>query len=358
MTVRATSQHASILRIASLSMLSFQVMHSSWQTSISFSAEAFQISLGHQQCHKRCNISNTRLFESLEEAMTRANKPKKKKRRRRKEKMVKRRSSSQLDKTPVPVSGDELANHVSSMYIDGSGGKMRQVEIKRKRQESESDLRINGSLAEQRAYVYKLDSHPALVLNADYQPLSVLPLSLWSWQETIKSLFTGKVQVVDIYPDVEVRAVNIDVPLPSVIALTEYVPQPHQTPAFTRRNVYLRDGYQCQYCAKTYKTMNLSLDHVVPRCVGGKLTWENTVTCCRKCNGRKGSTLPSDLLQVKGMRLIREPQVPSKFQLAAEAEKMVPRSVHSTWRPYLGLGRKPEIGKDNEHSKERGIEGE
>lgn len=291
--------------------------------------------------------------------MIRANKPtKKKKRRRRKEKMVKRRSSSQLDKTEMPVSSDELANHVSSIYVEGSGGKMRQVEVKRKRQESESNLHINGSLAEQRAYMSKLDSHPALVLNADYQPLSVLPLSLWSWQETIKSLFTGKVQVVDIYPDIEVRAVNIDVPLPSVIALTEYVPQPHQTPAFTRRNVYLRDGYQCQYCGNIFKTMDLSLDHVVPRCAGGKLTWENTVTCCRKCNGRKGSTLPSDLSQVKGMRLIREPKVPSKFQLAAEAEKMVPRSVHSTWRPYLGIGRKPENGEDNEHSKELGIEGE
>lgn len=205
--------------------------------------------------------------------MTRANKPKKK-RRRRKEKMMKKRSSSQLDNLKnTPVDSDELANHVSSMYVEGSGGKMRQIEIKRKRQESGSNLNMNGSLAEQRAYIYKLDSHPALVLNADYQPLSVLPLSLWSWQETIKSLFTGKVQVVDVYPDIEVRAVTIDVPLPSVIALTDYVPQPHQTPAFTRRNVYLRDGYKCQYCAKTYKTMDLSLDHVVPRCVGGRLTW-------------------------------------------------------------------------------------
>ena len=105
------------------------------------------------------------------------------------------------------------------------------------------------------------------------QPLSVLPLSIWSWQETVKSLFSGKVAVVDVYPDMSVRAVNVDVPLPSVVALTEFVPQPHQAPAFTRRNVYLRDGYTCQYCGKRFRFDDLSLDHVVPRCRGGKLEW-------------------------------------------------------------------------------------
>jgi Restriction endonuclease len=105
------------------------------------------------------------------------------------------------------------------------------------------------------------------------QPLSVLPLSIWPWQETIKSLFSGKVTVVDVYPELTVRAVNMNVPLPSVIALTEYVKQPNQAPAFTRRNVFLRDGYKCQYCSKSFMTRDLSLDHVNPRCKGGRLEW-------------------------------------------------------------------------------------
>ena len=105
------------------------------------------------------------------------------------------------------------------------------------------------------------------------QPLSVLPLSLWSWQETIKAVFSGKVTVVDVYTGISIKAVNVDVPLPSVIALTEYVAQPKQRPAFTRRNVFLRDGYMCQYCSKRHRTNDLTLDHVVPRCVGGKLDW-------------------------------------------------------------------------------------
>ena len=79
--------------------------------------------------------------------------------------------------------------------------------------------------------------------------------------------------VVDVYPEMTVRAVNMDVPLPSVIALTEYVAQPHTTPAFTRRNVFLRDGYRCQYCGNLFRTQDLSLDHVVPRSKGGTLNW-------------------------------------------------------------------------------------
>ena len=106
------------------------------------------------------------------------------------------------------------------------------------------------------------------------QPLSILPLSLWPWQETIKSLFSGKVVVVDVYPDIFINAVNMRVPLPSVIALTDFVAQqPNQKPAFTRRNVFLRDNYRCQYCGQFFRSEHLSLDHVVPRCAGGKLVW-------------------------------------------------------------------------------------
>jgi 5-methylcytosine-specific restriction endonuclease McrA len=138
-----------------------------------------------------------------------------------------------------------------------------------------------------------------------------------------------------------VRAVNMDLPLPSVIALTEYVAQPHTTPAFTRRNVFLRDGYRCQYCGNLFRTEDLSLDHVIPRSKGGTLNWENTVTCCKKCNGKKGSLLPSELKSV-GMRLIREPRTPNKFELATEASRMMPRRVHPTWKPFLGMDDVPE----------------
>ena len=184
-----------------------------------------------------------------------------------------------------------------------------------------------------------LDRHPSLVLNADYQPLRMLPLSIWSWQDTVKAVLSGKAVVVDMYPGVYVRAVSVEVPVPSVIALREYAPTGRARPAFTRRNVFLRDGYRCQYCGGLFRTSDLSLDHVEPRCLGGRLTWENAATCCKRCNGRKGSLRPSELHRVE-MALRSRPRCPTLFELAAEAAKFVPRRVHPTWAPFLGMSTK------------------
>jgi 5-methylcytosine-specific restriction endonuclease McrA len=221
----------------------------------------------------------------------------------------------------------EVSSHVHDVYTHGPGGMMRVQEERRKRL---------AAISEQNDYLKMLDRHPALVLNADYAPMSYLPLSMWHWQEAIKAVFSGKCTVVDVYPDVTIRAASLEIPLPAVIALTQYVPQFKQRPSFTKRNVFLRDEYRCQYCLRNFHTRDLSLDHVVPRCKGGRLHWENAVTSCRNCNGRKGSLPVADLRQVN-MKLAREPFVPTQFQLAAIAGKMVPAKVHATWQPYLGL---------------------
>jgi len=229
---------------------------------------------------------------------------------------------------------DELVTHAASQYVSGYEDILRGAAMKR----SQDHI----------TYLKMLDRHSTLVLNADYQPLSVLPLSQCSWQETIKSVFTGKVVVVDVYPNVTIRAVNMDIPLPSVIALTEYVPQPSQRPVFKRKNVFLRDRYTCQYCASHHSFQDLTLDHVIPRCMGGRLEWENAVTCCKKCNGRKGSCLPRDLHSV-GMKLIRIPRIPTKYELAPVVGTMAPRRVHPTWTPFLGMLIKP---SDKSHGEE------
>jgi 5-methylcytosine-specific restriction endonuclease McrA len=84
-----------------------------------------------------------------------------------------------------------------------------------------------------------LESCPALVLNADFRPLSYFPLSLWSWQDSIKAVFLDRVNIVSQYAHV-VRSPSFEMRLPSVIALKEYVPSARR-PAFTRFNVFLRD---------------------------------------------------------------------------------------------------------------------
>jgi hypothetical protein len=111
------------------------------------------------------------------------------------------------------MSPQELAHHVAHQYLHGSGGVFRQTSAKSEQRD------------EQTSFLRKLDRHPALLLNADYQPMNKLPLSLWHWQEAVKAIFSGKVTVVDTYPDVMIRAANLELPLPSVIALNEYVPQ-------------------------------------------------------------------------------------------------------------------------------------
>ena len=124
---------------------------------------------------------------------------------------------------------------------------------------------------------------PALVLNADFRPLSYYPLSLWPWQEAVKAVFLDRVEVVAEYDQV-VHSPSFEMRLPSVISLREYISQ-DRPPAFTRFNVFLRDGFACQYCGTSD---DLTFDHLIPRSKGGRTTWENIVTACAPCNLKKG----------------------------------------------------------------------
>src|SRR6202451_1520049 len=100
---------------------------------------------------------------------------------------------------------------------------------------------------------------PALVLNADFRPLSYFPLSLWSWQDTIKAVFLERVHILEEY-DREVHSPSLAMKLPSVVSLKTYV-RPARNPAFTRFNLFLRDSFECQYCG--YE-QDLTFDHVLP----------------------------------------------------------------------------------------------
>lgn len=127
-----------------------------------------------------------------------------------------------------------------------------------------------------------LEKCPALVLNADYRPLSYYPLSLWSWQDSIKSVFLDRVIIVSNYDRV-ISSPSFSMKLPSVIALKSYI-KPQSNPNFTRFNVFLRDKFTCQYCGSNRE---LTFDHLLPRSKGGKTDWDNVVTACSNCNVKK-----------------------------------------------------------------------
>ncbi len=171
-----------------------------------------------------------------------------------------------------------------------------------------------------------LSDCPALVLNADYTPLSYYPLSLWPWQTAIKAVFLERVDIVASYGR-EVHSPTWTMPIPSVIALRQYV-KPSEFPAFTRFNVFLRDRFSCQYCGCPE---NLTFDHVLPRRLGGQSSWENIVAACSPCNLKKGGRTPKQA----GMPLLVAPIRPTCWQLQERGRAFPPGYLHETWRDWL-----------------------
>lgn len=105
-----------------------------------------------------------------------------------------------------------------------------------------------------------------------------------------------------------VRTVRCEIAVPRIIRLLGYDRLPRQDVKLNRRNIYARDQSTCQYCRKRFATSELSLDHVVPRALGGKTTWDNLVCSCVYCNARKGGRTPAQA----GMHLVRPPHKPKR----------------------------------------------
>jgi 5-methylcytosine-specific restriction endonuclease McrA len=169
-------------------------------------------------------------------------------------------------------------------------------------------------------------AHPALVLNADYRPLSYYPLSLWSWQDAIKAVFLDRVNIVSEY-EITVRSPSFEFKLPSVVSLKTFV-KPSRHPAFTRFNVFLRDRFQCQYCLAKE---DLTFDHLLPRSKGGQTTWQNVVTACSPCNLRKANKTVKEA----GMSLHLRPYAPTVQDLHNNGRQFPPNFLHDSWLDFL-----------------------
>jgi 5-methylcytosine-specific restriction endonuclease McrA len=158
--------------------------------------------------------------------------------------------------------------------------------------------------------------HRVLVLNATYEPLSIV-----SVQRAIVLLLKEKAELIEVASE-RLHAERETFPVPLVIRLVYYVRIPRQvtlTPA--RNSVMLRDNHTCQYCGATPGRAALTLDHILPRSRGGQTTWENVVAACRTCNIRKGDRTPEEA----GMALRRAPGRPHYlvFLLLASAGPQV-----------------------------------
>jgi 5-methylcytosine-specific restriction endonuclease McrA len=174
-----------------------------------------------------------------------------------------------------------------------------------------------------------LEKSPALVLNADFRPLSYYPLSVLPWQETVKAVFLDRVNIVSEY-DLTVHSPSRRLRLPSVIALKEYVNN-NRRPAFTRFNLFLRDRFTCQYCGASRAAEDLTFDHLVPRSRGGRTTWDNVLTACGACNLRKGDRRPEECRMFPRSA----PFEPTTFHLRENGRAFPPNYLHESWRDFL-----------------------
>jgi|TARA_B110000967_G_scaffold136561_1_gene139411 5-methylcytosine-specific restriction endonuclease McrA len=165
-----------------------------------------------------------------------------------------------------------------------------------------------------------------LLLNADAQPVSYLPLSAIAWKDAITYLWLDKVTVLEWYDDWMVHSATWETRVPAVIMLKE-MQRRRTKPRFSKHNLMIRDLYTCQYCNTPYTKHNLTMDHVMPIKLGGKLRWDNIVAACGPCNNRKGSNT--------SMKPRRAPYAPDYWDLVAKRKQLQVDVAHPSWNAYL-----------------------
>ncbi len=143
-------------------------------------------------------------------------------------------------------------------------------------------------------------STPVLVLNQNYEPLSVCTV-----RRAVVLLFLGKAEMVEPLDGKVVHSALNSWTIPSIVRLGLYVHQPPKRVLLSRKNIIKRDGHRCQYCGQSRTAM--TVDHVIPRNRGGEEMWENLVCACVRCNNRKGDHTPEEV----GMTLRRNPRRPN-----------------------------------------------
>lgn len=130
-------------------------------------------------------------------------------------------------------------------------------------------------------------------------------------------------------PDTDwVQAVNFEIEVPRVLRLLHFDKVPKQRVRLNRRNLFARDGNKCQYCGKLFPTSELSVDHVIPSCRGGKTTWDNVVCACVRCNVRKGGRTPKEA----NMKLTKEPVRPKRSPMLSVK---LGNPKYASWKAFL-----------------------
>ncbi len=190
-----------------------------------------------------------------------------------------------------------------------------------------------------------------LLLNADAQPMSLIPLSTQTWQDSITGIFNGKMRPLHFYDNWYVHSPSTSMQVPSVCILTKQVKVKHRFSASDSGGssgpqhnlVFLRDLFTCQYCLKVFAAKHLTIDHVLPKSKGGLKTWQNTASACSKCNTNKGND--------ERIRPANPPKRPTYDLLVRNARKfpLIIPSLH--WNYYIGHPEELTILKEPKNTK-------
>ena len=160
---------------------------------------------------------------------------------------------------------------------------------------------------------------PVLVLNQNYQPLNVC-----NARRAVVLIGLGKAELMSNGRG-NIHTITQTVPVPSVIRLFHMIKRPLLRRRLSRRSVFYRDSFACQYCGR--QTRTLTLDHIIPRSKGGPHVWTNVVSACIPCNHRKAGSTPAEA----NMRLRRKPGPPRPDPYALFRQ----RTILEEWRPFI-----------------------
>lgn len=187
----------------------------------------------------------------------------------------------------------------------------------------------------------KVENSKCLVLNADYSPLGII-----DWKRAITWLSKTSrsnhkyVDIIDFYKNDFIQGTNNKkYPIPAVIKTTRYFRIHDQRVSFSRKNLFIRDNYTCQYCGKEHDISKLTYDHIVPKSLwrkydGSPTTWTNIVTACTTCNRKKGNKTPKQA----NMPLLNLPVIPrksAKYLPVSGLLNKIRQDIPVEWSLYL-----------------------
>jgi 5-methylcytosine-specific restriction endonuclease McrA len=161
---------------------------------------------------------------------------------------------------------------------------------------------------------------PVLVLNANFEPINVCNI-----RRAIGLIYSGKADLV-MNGRGTIQTIKQNIPIPSIIRLEQMIHRPRLRVKLTRREVFRRDHYTCQYCGRS--SSSLTVDHVMPKHLGGEHTWTNVVAACPYCNHRKGGR-PLDESQMVLHGLPKEPPASALYIFGRHLEQ------NAEWEPFI-----------------------